>query len=138
MRLDKYLKVSRLIKRRTVANDACDAGRVSVNGKAARASYDVKVGDVIEISFGNKAVKAEVLRVQETVKKEEAGEMFKYLPAQGAHMVWFLFCAKQECYVNFLLQNRNFKYIIKVSFIRGGSSKCREEKYNPEDVSQSS
>lgn len=81
MRLDKYLKVSRLIKRRTVANDACDAGRVSVNGKARRASYDVKVGDVIEISFGNKAVKAEVLRVQETVKKEEAGEMFKYLPA---------------------------------------------------------
>ena len=81
MRLDKYLKVSRLIKRRTVANDACDAGRVSVNGKAARASYDVKVADVIEISFGNKAVKAEVLRVQETVKKEEAGEMFKYLPA---------------------------------------------------------
>ena len=81
MRLDKYLKVSRLIKRRTVANDACDAGRVSVNGKAARASYDVKVGDVIGISFGNKAVKAEVLRVQETVKKEEAGEMFKYLPA---------------------------------------------------------
>ena len=138
MRLDKYLKVSRLIKRRTVANDACDAGRVSVNGKAARASYDVKVGDVIEISFGNKAVKAEVLRVQETVKKEEAGEMFKYLPAQGAPMVWFLFCAKQECYVNFLLQNRNFKYIIKVSFIRGGNSKCREEKYNPEDVSQSS
>ena len=53
-------------------------------------------------------------------------------------MVWFLFCAKQECYVNFLLQNRNFKYIIKVSFIRGGNSKCREEKYNPEDVSQSS
>ena len=77
MRLDKYLKVSRLIKRRTVANEACDAGRVTVNGKTARASYDVKVGDVIEIAFGNKAVKAEVLKVADTVKKEEAGEMFK-------------------------------------------------------------
>lgn len=77
MRLDKYLKVSRLIKRRTVANEACDAGRVSVNGKTARASYDVKVGDVIEIAFGNKTVKAEVLKVAETVKKDEAGDMFK-------------------------------------------------------------
>ena len=77
MRLDKYLKVSRLIKRRTVANEACDAGRVTVNGKTARASYDVKVGDVIEIAFGNKAVKAEVLKVADTVKKEEAGDMFK-------------------------------------------------------------
>ena len=77
MRLDKYLKVSRLIKRRTVANEACDAGRVMVNGKTARASYDVKVGDVIEIAFGNKAVKAEVLKVADTVKKEEAGDMFK-------------------------------------------------------------
>ena len=77
MRLDKYLKVSRLIKRRTVANEACDAGRVTVNGKTARASYDVKVGDVIEIAFGNKTVKAEVLKVAETVKKDEAGEMFK-------------------------------------------------------------
>ena len=77
MRLDKYLKVSRLIKRRTVANEACDAGRVSVNGKTARASYDVKVGDVIEIAFGNKTVKAEVLKVAETVKKDEAGEMIK-------------------------------------------------------------
>lgn len=77
MRLDKYLKVSRLIKRRTVANEACDAGRVTVNGKTARASYDVKVGDVIEIAFGNKAVKAEVLKVADTVKKDEAGEMFK-------------------------------------------------------------
>ncbi len=79
MRLDKYLKVSRLIKRRTVANEACDAGRVSVNGKPARASYDVKVGDVIEIAFGNKLVKAEVTRVAETVRKEEAEEMFKLL-----------------------------------------------------------
>ena len=69
MRLDKYLKVSRLIKRRPVANEACDAGRVSVNGKIAKASYDVKVGDVIEIGFGNKCVKVEVLSVTETYNK---------------------------------------------------------------------
>ena len=79
MRLDKYLKVSRLIKRRTVANEACDAGRVLVNDRPQRASYDVKVGDVIEIRFGEKFVKAEVLGVQETVHKEEAGDLFKYL-----------------------------------------------------------
>lgn len=79
MRLDKYLKVSRLIKRRTVANDACDAGRVIVNDKAVKASYDVKVGDVIMIQFGNKSVKVEVTQVAETVKKEEAKEMFRYL-----------------------------------------------------------
>lgn len=79
MRLDKYLKVSRLIKRRTVANEACDAGRVMLNDKAAKASTDVKVGDVITIQFGNKDVKVEVLTVQETVRKEEAKEMFKYL-----------------------------------------------------------
>ena len=72
MRLDKYLKVSRLIKRRTIANEACDAGRVLVNDKAAKASYDVKNGDVIEIQFGTKSVKVEVLDVQETVKKDEA------------------------------------------------------------------
>ena len=77
MRLDKYLKVSRIIKRRTVANEACDAGRVIVNGKAARASYDVKVGDVIEINFGTRTVKAEVLTVAETVRKEDAGNMYK-------------------------------------------------------------
>jgi ribosomal 50S subunit-recycling heat shock protein len=79
MRLDKYLKVSRLIKRRTVANDACDAGRVVVNDKVVKASYDVKVGDVIEIQFGNKSVKVEVTQVADTVKKEEAKEMFRYL-----------------------------------------------------------
>jgi ribosomal 50S subunit-recycling heat shock protein len=79
MRLDKYLKVSRLIKRRTVANDACDAGRVSVNGKVVKASYDVKVGDVIEIAFGNKNVKAEVTMIADTTKKEEAKEMYKYI-----------------------------------------------------------
>lgn len=79
MRLDKYLKVSRLIKRRTVANEACDAGRVLLNDKVARASAEVKAGDVITIQFGNKDVKVEVLTVHETVRKEEAKEMFQYL-----------------------------------------------------------
>ena len=79
MRLDKYLKVSRLIKRRTVANEACDAGRVSINGKVAKASVNVKVGDVIEIAFGTKTVKAEVLTVAETVRKDEAADMYKLL-----------------------------------------------------------
>ena len=79
MRLDKFLKVSRLIKRRTVANEACDAGRVMVNGKPAKASVKVKVGDVIEILFGNKNVKVEVLDLQDTAKKEEAKELFRYL-----------------------------------------------------------
>ncbi|HIZ78346.1 MAG TPA: RNA-binding S4 domain-containing protein [Candidatus Lachnoclostridium stercorigallinarum] len=79
MRLDKFLKVSRLIKRRTVANEACDAGRVLVNDRAAKASYDVKNGDVIEIQFGTRSVKVEVLDVQETVKKDEARELYRYL-----------------------------------------------------------
>lgn len=79
MRLDKYLKVSRLIKRRTVANEACDAGRVLVNGKAAKASVAVKVGDKIEIQFGNKTVAVEVLSVEDNVKKELAKEMYQYL-----------------------------------------------------------
>lgn len=79
MRLDKYLKVSRLIKRRTVANEACDNGRVMVNGRVAKAGADVKPGDVIAIHFGNKDVEVEVVSVQETVKKEEAKEMFRYL-----------------------------------------------------------
>ena len=79
MRLDKYLKVSRLIKRRTIANEACDTGRISVNGKVQKASYDVKVGDVISIRFGEKAVEAKVLSVQETVRKDEATELFQYL-----------------------------------------------------------
>lgn len=79
MRLDKYLKVSRLIKRRTVANEACDAGRVFVNGKQAKALAEVKAGDTITISFGNREVKVEVVSVQETVRKEEAREMFRYL-----------------------------------------------------------
>ena len=79
MRLDKYLKVSRLIKRRTVANDACDAGRVMINDKPAKASAEVKVGDVIEIGFGAKAVRVEVLDVQETTRKDDAKELYKYL-----------------------------------------------------------
>ena len=79
MRLDKFLKVSRLIKRRTVANEACDAGRVLINDKPAKASANVKVGDVLTIQFGNKDVKVEILNVQETVKKDEAKELFKYL-----------------------------------------------------------
>ena len=79
MRLDKYLKVSRIIKRRTVANEACDSGRVMLNDKVARASAEVKVGDVIEIAFGNKSVKVRVTSVQETIRKEDAKEMFEYL-----------------------------------------------------------
>ena len=79
MRLDKYLKVSRLIKRRTVANEACDAGRVLINDKPAKASANVKAGDIITIQFGNKEVKVEILNVQETVRKEEAKELFRYL-----------------------------------------------------------
>ena len=75
MRLDKYLKVSRLIKRRTVANEACDAGKVTVNGKPARASYDVKVGDILEITLGARSVKVRVTEVRETVRKEDAATM---------------------------------------------------------------
>lgn len=77
MRLDKYLKVSRLIKRRTIANEACDAGKVSVNGKEARASYDVKVGDVIEITLGSRSAKVKVTAVKEVIRKEEADTMYE-------------------------------------------------------------
>ena len=79
MRLDKYLKVSRLIKRRTVANEACDAGRVLVNDKPAKASVQVKTGDTVEIQFGSRNVKAEVLEVRDTVKKDEVESMFRYI-----------------------------------------------------------
>ena len=79
MRLDKYLKISRLIKRRTVANEACDAGRVFVNGKPARASYDVKVGDLLELQLGERVLKAEVLSVTEYDKKEEAASLYRML-----------------------------------------------------------
>ena len=79
MRLDKFLKVSRLIKRRTVANEACDAGRVMVNGTVAKASVKVKKGAIIEIQFAGKTVKVEVLELKETTKKDEAAELFRYL-----------------------------------------------------------
>ena len=79
MRLDKYLKVSRLIKRRTVANDACDGERVSVNGRQVKASYQVKVGDVIEIAFGQRTLKVEVLAVTENAKKDDAAAMYREL-----------------------------------------------------------
>ncbi len=79
MRLDKFLKVSRLIKRRTIANEACDAGRVLVNEKVAKASQNVKMGDIIEIQFGTRNVRVEVMDVQETTKKEEAKELYRYL-----------------------------------------------------------
>ena len=77
MRLDKYLKVSRLIKRRTVANDACDTARISVNGKVAKASYDVKIGDLITVSFGSKTVTVRVLEIKETTKKSESQGMYE-------------------------------------------------------------
>jgi len=79
LRLDRYLKVSRLIKRRTVANEAADSGRVLLNGKEAKPSANVKVGDIIEIGFGNKTVKVEVLAIADTSRKEEAKELFRYL-----------------------------------------------------------
>ncbi len=79
MRLDKFLKVSRIIKRRTVANEACDAGRVKVNGNVAKASAEVKIGDLIEVSFGTREVRAEVTAIQEAAKKEDAKDLVKYL-----------------------------------------------------------
>ncbi len=79
MRLDKYLKVSRVIKRRTVANEACDAGRVTINGKVAKAGTEVREGDIIEVSFGNAPLKIKVLTVQETVRKDEAKDMYEIL-----------------------------------------------------------
>ena len=79
MILDKFLMISRIIKRRTVANEACDAGRVSVNGRTVKASYDVKVGDVLEIAFGARNVRAEVLSVQEVVKKDDAALLYRII-----------------------------------------------------------
>lgn len=79
MRLDKYLKVSRLIKRRTIANEACDAGRVTVNGKVARASYDVKVGDVVEITFGTRTVTLKITEVSEVVRKDDAALLYEII-----------------------------------------------------------
>ena len=80
MRLDKYLKVSRLIKRRTVANEACDGQRITVNGRTAKASYEVKIGDVIEIAFGQRTVKVEVLAVEETAKEGDAAALYREVP----------------------------------------------------------
>ena len=82
MRLDKFLKVSRLIKRRTVANEACDNARFTVNGRPAKASYDVKVGDRLQIQFGQKTVCVEVLQVSETVRKDDAVGMYREIPAE--------------------------------------------------------
>jgi len=79
MRLDKYLKVSRIIKRRTVAKEACDGGRVSINGKSAKSSTEVNEGDIIEIAFGNKSIKAKILKVEATVKKEDAENMYQII-----------------------------------------------------------
>ena len=82
MRLDKYLKVSRLIKRRTVANEACDNGRISVNGRVVKASYDVKVGDKIEITMGTRTVAVEVLEVADNVRKDDAVGMYREIAAE--------------------------------------------------------
>ena len=82
MRLDKYLKVSRLIKRRTVANEACDGGRITVNGKVARASYDVTIGDVIAVHFGERTLAVEVLDVSENAGKSEASLLYREVSAQ--------------------------------------------------------
>lgn len=79
MRLDKYLKISRIIKRRTVANDACDAGHVSVNGKIARASYDVAVGDIVEVAFGERCLRFKILEVKETVGKNDASSLYEII-----------------------------------------------------------
>lgn len=79
MRLDKYLKLTRIIKRRTVSNEACDAGKVSVNDKIARASYDVKIGDIIEISMGQKPLKVKVLSISEFIKKEDASDFYQVI-----------------------------------------------------------
>ena len=82
MRLDKYLKVSRLIKRRTVANEACDAGRIQVNGRVVKAGYEVKIGDVIAIAMGARTVRVEVLQVAEAVRKDDAAAMYRELPEE--------------------------------------------------------
>ena len=80
MRLDKYLKVARIIKRRTVANEACDASHVQVNGKPAKASYDVKPGDVIEVGFGSRVMRVRVLDIKDSTKKADAQDMYEVIP----------------------------------------------------------
>ncbi len=83
MRLDKFLKVSRVIKRRTVANEACDAGRVIINGKIVKASYDVKVGDIVEIRYGEKIIKFKIISIAENVKKNDAAGMVEFIEGQS-------------------------------------------------------
>lgn len=83
MRIDKYLKVSRVIKRRTVANDACDAGRVTINGKVAKASTEVKIGDIVEVGFGSSKTKFEVLAINNSTKKEDSKDMFRIISDGG-------------------------------------------------------
>ena len=80
MRIDKFLKVSRIIKRRTVANEACDASHISVNGRVVKASYDVKEGDIVEVTFGERRLKVKVLDVREVVRKNDASELYEVLP----------------------------------------------------------
>ena len=80
MRIDKFLKVSRIIKRRTVANEACDASHISVNGRVVKASYDVKEGDVVEVTFGSRKLKIRVLDVREVIRKNDASELYEVLP----------------------------------------------------------
>ena len=84
MRLDKFLKVSRIIKRRTVANEACDSARVSANGRPVKASYQVKIGDILEIAFGNSNLKLEVLKLNEQAKKDDASENYRVISRSGA------------------------------------------------------
>jgi ribosomal 50S subunit-recycling heat shock protein len=79
MRLDKFLKVSRLIKRRTIANEACDAGKITVNGKTARASYEIKIGDVIQVSMGSNSITAEVTSIENTIRKENSVNMYRLI-----------------------------------------------------------
>ena len=121
MRLDKFLKVSRLIKRRTVANEACDAGRVLVNGNVAKASVKVKVGDIIEIQFGTKTVKVEVLAIQETTQKEEAKELFKN------RSICILFLRINNKYIKV----KNYKIILTESKVRTHERASNETNQNP-------
>lgn len=87
MRVDKFLKVSRILKRRTVANEACDAGRVSINGKVAKAGAEVKIGDIIEVSFASGNVKIEVLAIADSTKKADAADMYRIVENQGGSEV---------------------------------------------------
>ena len=109
MRLDKYLKVSRLIKRRTVANEACDAGRVLVNDKPAKASVQVKTGDTVEIQFGSRNVKVEVLEVKDTVKKDEVESMFRYIYADPENaFCMFRYPADWACFCEWSISIQRF------------------------------